>query len=592
MPPFTVRADGAITVTKKALAESGEVVEAGEKSASDLKKIVDEAQKESGRRGHKVLESDGSGIAMMLESMSKRPGSEEPERRALIVSNYTKTEVQKLQLAKHILLGDVTLEGSLSGSCLCDLFIIIFDHKNLRIMWRGQQTDSEGEITIASDHDSLKVLAAIQEASPELYNGCRTADLRKGTDPRIENYDESATIKMFCTKFVNINHAYSALHLYARNRRVLEGHSAFKLKTVALAGDLGGRGVNYKPHGYKHDPMRGTWIVQPHQGYLTDMFFMFDAVKNRQITTHGEYILQAIGRLCTLTTDQSLALMETTPPRLWTSSSCYHVITTFAKGVNQWVQAMQDKQPGESIYQAVARKIKADPESFCDLYMIYSVPSTDPKWAKKDLFLRQSRLFGADRRGRSIILASPSMPPTPAAERFGIQHNPDRDTAERAGKAIAVVKRRQEEGDLGSDDDTDNGSPAEPARKSQRLTGRSHAASEPNAEQMREKFASLYAAYPSLAKTATGLHMPKFNQEIWTQWDARNHPGEYYLARIFDMEYVNGDFEYEVEWLTNDDGSLVDEDVTKHADSMPLDREMSDWQYDKPGTGGAGTSSS
>ena len=224
--------------------------------------------------------------------------------------------------------------------------------------------------------------------------------------------------------------------------------------------------------------------------------------------------------------------------------------------------------------------------------MIYSVPSTDPKWAKKDLFLRQSRLFGADRRGRSIILASPSMPPTPAAERFGIQHNPDRDTAERAGKAIAVVKRRQEEGDLGSSDDNDNGSPAEPARKSQRLTGHSHAASEPNAEQMREKFASLYAAYPSLAKTATGLHMPKFNQEIWTQWDARNHPGEYYLARVFDMDYVNGDFEYEVEWLTNDDGSLVDEDVTKHADSMPLDREMSDWQYDKPGTGGAGPSSS
>ena len=118
------------------------------------------------------------------------------------------------------------------------------------------------------------------------------------------------------------------------------------------------------------------------------------------------------------------------------------------------------------------------------------------------------------------------MPPTPAAERFGIQHNPDRDTAERAGKAIAVAKRRQEEGDLSSTDDNDDGSPAEPARKSQRLAGRSHAASEPNAEQMREKFASLYAAYPSLAKTATGLDMPKFHQEIWTQWDARNHPGD------------------------------------------------------------------
>ena len=592
MPPFKMRADGAIMVTKKDLAESGDVVEAGGKSANELKQIVDEAQKDSGRRGHKVLESDGVGIAMMLQSMAERPAPEELERRALIVSNYTKTEAQKLQLAKHILLGDLTLEGTLPGSCLSDLFVIIFDHKLLRIMWRGTQTDGADEdVVIAPDHDNLNVLNAIRMASTELYDGCRTADARKGTYASIEDY-ESPAVKMFCTKFVNINHAYTALHLYARNRRMLENHTTFKLKTIALAGDLGGRGVNFKPHGCGHDPTRGRWIVQPHQGYLTDMFFMFDAVKNRQITTHGEYILQAIGRLCTLTRDETLALMEATPPRLWTSKSCYHVITTFAKAVNQWVQAMQGKQPGESIYEAVVRKIKADPDNFCELYMIYGVPSTDPKWAKKDLFLRQSRLFGADKRGRRIILAASHMPPMPAAGRFGIEHNPERDTDERAGQAIATAKRRQANGDLDGDDG--NGSPAavgESARKSQRLTGRLHAAAQPNEEQMREKFAALYSNHPSKAKTTTGLAMPEFHQEIWTQWDARRHPGQYYLARVFDMDYTDGEFVYELDWLTNDDGSRIDDDVAKYSDSTPLDRAMSDWGYEKPGIGGGPSSS-
>ena len=120
----------------------------------------------------------------------------------------------------------------------------------------------------------------------------------------------------------------------------------------------------------------------------------------------------------------------------------------------------------------------------------------------------------------------------------------------------------------------------------------------PNEEQMHEKFASLYAAYPSLAKTASGLDMPKFNQEIWTMWDARRHPEEYYPARVFDMAYVDGAFEYKIEWLTNanyptlNSGSFVDEDETKHADSTVLDRKMSDWSYSKPRTGGAGPSSS
>lgn len=78
-------------------------------------------------------------------------------------------------------------------------------------------------------------------------------------------------------------------------------------------------------------------------------------------------MLQAIGRLCTLTVDEQLVKMDTTPPRLWSSNSCYHVIATFAKGVSQWVTVMQEKHAGESIYDAVVRKVKAEPERFCEL---------------------------------------------------------------------------------------------------------------------------------------------------------------------------------------------------------------------------------
>ena len=136
MPPFQVRTDGAIWVRKNDLDDA---VEGGEKSSRQIKDIVDAAQAESARRGDKVLESDGVGIALMLESMSEKSAEAEAERRALIVSNYTRTNEQKLKLAHYILEGDLVLENGtpVSEKSVCDVFVIIFDHKYLRIMWRG-----------------------------------------------------------------------------------------------------------------------------------------------------------------------------------------------------------------------------------------------------------------------------------------------------------------------------------------------------------------------------------------------------------------------------------------------------------------------
>ena len=91
--PFKRRGDGAITVLQKDL---DDVPQYHDKSSRNLWQMVKDAQKLSSRRGDKVLESDGVGIALMLESMSEKSAAVEPERRALIVSNYTRTDQQKV----------------------------------------------------------------------------------------------------------------------------------------------------------------------------------------------------------------------------------------------------------------------------------------------------------------------------------------------------------------------------------------------------------------------------------------------------------------------------------------------------------------
>ena len=54
--PFKRRADGAITVKK---ADLDDIEEGGDKSSREIAEIVDRTQRESSRRGDKVLESDG-----------------------------------------------------------------------------------------------------------------------------------------------------------------------------------------------------------------------------------------------------------------------------------------------------------------------------------------------------------------------------------------------------------------------------------------------------------------------------------------------------------------------------------------------------
>ena len=245
-------------------------------------------------------------------------------------------------------------------------------------MWRGEPADDEGDGP--SRLTTLEVLTAIRDGSGKLFEGCPLKDARSGTEP---NFVDKGEIKYFDSRHVDIKEVYTALHLYARNKRM--SGRPFKLKTIVLSGELGGRGISYKPRELKGDDgtLEGVDIIEAHQGYLTDEFYMLDAVKNRQ-TQHGEQSLQNIGRLCTLTDAGEHRKMKITPPRLWTSHSCYNVIEIFGLCVDQWVTVMREKEADEAMKDAVVRCIKNDPERFAVLYMVYALPTTDRRWAKKD----------------------------------------------------------------------------------------------------------------------------------------------------------------------------------------------------------------
>ena len=444
---------------RKALLDN--VPEGNGMSSQAIFDIVAEVAHGQGRRGHKVLESDGIGIALMLESMSKPDAGDyvEDERRALIISNFTRDNEQKKLLARIILEGKLLLPSGLKlpTECYDDLFVIVYHHDCVRIMWRGvsadansggsadadsdgsadadsdgsANADSDGSAAPAPAHDAHEVLDAIRKTV--LFDSCRQADKKKGI---AANFQEEGQLKYFDSKHVDITEVYTALHEYARRKR---RSTPFKLKTVVLSGELGGRGIAYKTTLLQgHDKP----LVRPHNGYLTDMFYMFDAVKNRRITQHGEQSLQNLGRLCGLTTDEFLSKMARgkTPPRLWTSSSCYNVIKIFGCCVDQWVQVMQMKQANETMLDAVVRCIRGEPARFKELDLVYRQPTTDRRWAKKDAMLRQSRLIRQEKHTADTVRDAIS--PRVFSIDFGIDHNPDNDAAQAIDEAIAKAEAK------------------------------------------------------------------------------------------------------------------------------------------------------
>jgi hypothetical protein len=252
---------------------------------------------------------DLPGIRDMLESMAADPT--EPERRALILTSLTKTDAQKATLAQRLLADDRGEPVSVYDFA-SDLFVMRFSHKKIDIQWRGPGIDYD-QVTAALDNHGL----------PYVDGG--------GNGPHIQ------------VMFPNINHVYAALHEFASQQ------PGYKLRSVVIAGEIGGRGLNFKPS-------------TTHAGYLTDMFAMFDVFKGR-MTAHGEAWIQYLGRLATIVNRLMLERMERTPPRLWISQECWECAEVWFEMLPQYMDAVASRQQGETNQDAVARCIREDPVS-------------------------------------------------------------------------------------------------------------------------------------------------------------------------------------------------------------------------------------
>ena len=177
LAPFRIDGRGTISLTKR------------DRDADDdlarIWKEVDRAHREAKKCSDKVMFHDGEGLQVptpayqhrhtaspprsclcsscaltrgdgpaslapqaMLSSMTAQAdGAVENERRALVISNFTRTSQQKNHLARCVLGGRHFDERSVAG-----LFVIVFAHDFVTLKWR------------AADHAQLDVLNAIRDA--------------------------------------------------------------------------------------------------------------------------------------------------------------------------------------------------------------------------------------------------------------------------------------------------------------------------------------------------------------------------------------------------------------------------------------------
>jgi hypothetical protein len=340
--------------------------------ATKLRDIVDRAFKDRLKTA-RPIDDDRSGLNDMLESMEKVDLAADGtaiERRALVMTNQTVTEAQKLSLLHRLVQHDACPTGATSLTTHTENFFVAnFHHQYIELGWRGDAV------------------------TPELVHECLEGTNLEATAISIA---ASAPANCYALRLTppNINMVYVVLQQVAD--KVREKTPAFPLRSVVLAGVIGGRGLSYKPSGH-------ALGAYSHKGYLTDMFYIFTTSRTAAIGKHSEAILQEVGRLSTIVTKGMLAQMETVPPRLWTSGECWAYIETSGEALAQYVRAWSDQQPGESVGQAVARTIAANPDNNEALHRQLAV-NTDAGPSKKRCFLAMTRNHRDDEQTRRTAI--------------------------------------------------------------------------------------------------------------------------------------------------------------------------------------------
>jgi hypothetical protein len=241
---------------------------------------------------------DGPNMSKMIEDML---GGCEPDRRGLVITNFTRTDQMKEAMAKKLL-----REFGARG-----LIVLIYSHKHVKMLWSDAAHNQSTIIT------ALTGTGTNNANDEKLWRG-------SGVHTPIERTDNTVT---FTSKFNNINHLYSALERYkvAIMKKSTMGAPS-RLVTVCLTGDIGGRGVRYKP--------------SDHAGILTDLFLAFDISPTRQVTVHGETLTQNLGRLATIVRD----IITVKSPTLWIPKNCYEYFQVELSLIDQMVSTLVHHQ--------------------------------------------------------------------------------------------------------------------------------------------------------------------------------------------------------------------------------------------------------
>jgi hypothetical protein len=178
----------------------------------------------------------------------------------------------------------------------------------------------------------------------------------------------------------DINAAYSCLWRY--HEICLAAKKDHKLKVVALAGGIGGRGVRYKS--------------TEHKFVLTDMYFAFDVRSDRRITQHGEAAIQAVGRLCTVVLD----LKATPEIKLWTPRNCWTLLEQWMQAQDEWIASVATQRDGESVLQALQRAVREDKAPTIKRLMSCAISKSKKG---QEFFLPESRRIASQNQIRNQL---------------------------------------------------------------------------------------------------------------------------------------------------------------------------------------------
>lgn len=420
-------------------------------TAGDLYRRAKQLVKHSGIKRKGFWFADGSNVRHILEDMEvNRDAYPQGYRNVLITTNYTR-QGNMLKNWVHTVLGfsgTEMREGMRcpNGDLTKDLICVEWFHKYVRFNWVFGEVD---EPLFRQAINSLKLESDDVKCSHLYSEGCAFADEmvwcdRSGVDGG--DSDAAAQRGVSCaTPRSNINFAYSVMHKYKElltAKHAEDGQPTF-LKMMVFAGEIGGRGCNYKTAG-------------THRFVLTDQFFKFDVKSDGQMTMHAAAAIQIAGRCNTCVADP-----ESAPPiKLWICRSSWAYLRMWHAAMNELPRYHQLKRLDESYGDLMERIVRDHGGLGCpNLRRMFGSPQAEGKGGKLCWhYLDHQKAKGkqvAEQTHRSAV-ANDCVPET-MLETGELVDNTEADQAAHIDAVMAVVLARSSDPDAVDDEDEDEG---------------------------------------------------------------------------------------------------------------------------------------